>query len=171
MNPRPGAARIRALSTLAGLALMFWAPTLAESRDAASIYLLDPQSGTREVLGRGSPLLHVAFFATWCRDCVDELDRLAEIDDRWGDRGYRLVLVAVPSRQTVERLAAFADERSLPGRLAFDESGKLAATLGADHLPTHVLLNSDGVEVGRAESADEIAALVQRNLGDRNRGR
>lgn len=166
--------RLRRISRVApglvlGIALALTTPALAAPEGADAIRLLDPRTGTTAVLGRGAPVMHVAFFATWCQTCLDELERLSELEDRWRGEGYRLVLVAVPSRQNAERLAAFAEERTLPGRLAFDEAGTLTALLSADRLPTHVLLDSTGAEIARAETADQIAAALERRFGDGSR--
>ena len=76
-----------------------------------------PSDGRPVELTAGAPALHVVFFATWCPECVDELDRLADLEARWNGRGYRLVLVAVPTRHTAERLRKFAQDRMPPGEL------------------------------------------------------
>jgi hypothetical protein len=143
----------------------------AQAADPSEILLVDPATTHAFPLGTGDPLLHVALFATWCQDCIDELDTLSDLEDRWSERGYRLVLVAVRSRQSPERLAAFAEGRTLPGRLALDGTGRLEKALGATRLPTHVLLDAKGAEVGRADSAEGIVPLVERALSGAGRRR
>jgi peroxiredoxin len=127
--------------------------------------LQDPVTGEQVRLEPGVRLLHVAFIATWCPVCVDELEALAELEARWEERGYRLVLVAVKTRHTAERLARFAGRERLPGRFLFDAEGKAEFALGARDLPMHLLLDSEGRELMRAASLEEgIDAEVARLL-------
>jgi peroxiredoxin len=122
---------------------------------ALPVVLEEPRRGAQVTLEAGAPALHIVFFATWCPPCVEELDRLAEIEARWQERGYRLVLIAVQARHTSERLASFAAGRQLPGELLFDSRGRAAEELGGSHLPSHLLLDGAGKEVHRASSLDD----------------
>jgi thiol-disulfide isomerase/thioredoxin len=119
------------------------------------VTLDNPLSGKKVELQAGAPALHIVFFATWCPPCVKELERLAEIQARWEERGYRLVLVAVKTRHTAERLARFAAQDRVPGELLFDSEGQAARALGGEQLPTHLLFDSSGSQVHRAASLDE----------------
>lgn len=89
-------------------------------------------------------LLHVVAFATWCPPCVDELPALADLEARFAPRGYELVLVAVPSRQSLERLRRFREVEKLPGRLLFDSEGTVEAALGVERIPTHLWIDASG---------------------------
>ncbi len=119
----------------------------------------------------GAPALHIVFFAIWCPPCVDELRALGELDARWSERGYRLVLIAVQTRHTRERLASFAAGRELPGELLFDVNGRAQAALRAEQLPTHIVIDSSGKEVLRAGGVDEgVAQAVEGLLKTRRSG-
>jgi cytochrome c biogenesis protein CcmG, thiol:disulfide interchange protein DsbE len=122
--------------------------SLAQSRLPLS--LQDPNTGRTVRIEPGAKALHLVFLATWCRPCVEEFRRLGDLEARWAGRGYRLVLVAVATRQTAERLTRFASERQPPGILLFDVDGGVQAALSADGLPTHVLLDASGMEVARS---------------------
>ena len=103
----------------------------------------------------------------------EELDKLAELQARWEERGYRLVLVAVRARHTEDRLARFAAERQPPGELLYDSTGTVAQTLQADGLPTHVLFDAEGALVHRSQALDEgfLDALSEHMRGvGRERG-
>jgi peroxiredoxin len=134
------------------------------------VTLDDPVSQRQVKVGPGAPLLHVVFFATWCPPCLEELDRLSDLRDRWSEHGYRLVLVAVQARHTPERLARFAGERKLPGDLLFDSNGRVAKGLQADGLPTHLLYDEAGRRLLRAASLnDGVEARVEELFSDRAR--
>lgn len=130
--------------------------------------LEDPATGKPVQLTAGAPVLHLVFFATWCPPCVEELERLAELEERWKDRGYRLVLIAVQTRQTAPRLSAFKAERRLPGELRFDAGGVAERSFEAAHLPLHVLLDANGVEIVRAGALGaEVTQSIERALATR----
>ncbi len=131
---------------------------------------LEGLDGREVLVSPGAPVLHVVFFATWCPPCVDELRALADLEARWAGRGYRLVLVAVPTRQTRERLAAFVREASPPGEVLFDRTGSAERACGVERLPVHLLFEAKGQIVLRSENlADGVEAAVARILGGRRR--
>lgn len=135
------------------------------------VVLLDPMEGKQRPLRPGADVLHVVFFATWCKSCLDELRALAELEAEWSGRGYELVLVAVPSRQTSERLAAFGRSNRPPGTLLFDEAGELTRDFEVDRLPAHFLFGPRGELLLRAASVEEgVAKVVSERLGGRRRG-
>jgi thiol-disulfide isomerase/thioredoxin len=107
--------------------------------------------------------MHVVFFATWCRPCIAELPRLVDLEDRWKPDGYRVILVAVATRQTADRLREFAAAETLPGKLVFDASGSVAAAFSAGTLPMHVLVDRHGRIVARSGVLDApFAQAVER---------
>lgn len=117
--------------------------------------LSDPLTRSDVEVGSGATALHIVFFATWCPACVAELDALADLQARWEQSGYRLVVVAVKTRQTPERLARFAAERQVPGRLLHDSDGRAQKALGAESLPAHILIDRSGNVVARAGALDD----------------
>lgn len=136
---------------------------------AFSLSLVDPRTGGVVELEPGAPLLHLVFFATWCPPCRDELPRLAELDTRWGNVGYRLVLVAVSARQTTDRLREFAVSAN-GAELLFDSSGDVQKTLGATQLPTHVLIDEHGAVLLRAPAlGSEVESVIEGVMAERTR--
>ena len=116
-------------------------------------------------VGSGWKATHLVFFATWCPSCPDEFQGLSDLDARWGEHGYRLIVVAVKARHSQERLARLAEDEPPPGLLLFDHEGRAEARWEAEHLPTHVVLDGNGKEVARAgklnaEITDAITELV-----------
>jgi thiol-disulfide isomerase/thioredoxin len=133
--------------------------------DPPLLTLTDPVHEHRVHLRAGAPVLHLVFFATWCPPCRDELPALYDLVARWGDRGYRLVVVAVPARQSTARLREFLATESVEGELLFDEIGAGPAKYRITQLPLHVLLDASGEEVLRAPSLDhEIESAVERMM-------
>jgi thiol-disulfide isomerase/thioredoxin len=133
--------------------------------------LEDPSTGRTVTVEPGAPALHVVFFATWCSTCVEELPDLADLEARWKGQGYQLELVAVRTRQDVQRLKEFADEERPPGRLLFDATGQAEASWKASRLPTHVVFDAAGREVSRSSGLDEKIRSAIADLLDARRAK
>jgi thiol-disulfide isomerase/thioredoxin len=135
------------------------------------VRLVDPVKGGEVALSPGDAALHVVFFATWCEPCLAQMTRLAEIEDRYKGSGYRLVLVAVPTRQTAERLARFAAEARPPGELLFDATGEARKAFSLTEIPEHVLLDATGRIVARGSGPEAIGDVaIRRALESRSPG-
>jgi len=133
--------------------------------------LVDPVKGGEVTLRPGDAALHVVFFATWCEPCLAQMTRLSEIEDRFRGSGYRLVLIAVPTRQTKERLARFVAETAPPGELLFDATGEAGKAFSLAEIPEHVLLDAAGRVVARGSGPDAIGdGAIRRALESRSSG-
>lgn len=112
----------------------------------------DPKTGESVPLDPRAGPMHVVVMATWCRPCLAQIPALFDLEDRYRPDGYRLFVVAVPTRQSAERLRRFALENPLPGRLLLDATGTVTAALGATTIPTNILVDRAGRVVARSES-------------------
>jgi len=130
---------------------------------ASSLQLQDPTTGKSVDVGSGSKATHLVFFATWCPSCADEFQGLSDLDARWGEHGYRLIVVAVKARHSPERLVRFVEDEQPPGLLLFDHEGRAGTRWKAEHVPTHVVLDVNGKEIARAGTlnADIIEAITK----------
>jgi thiol-disulfide isomerase/thioredoxin len=127
--------------------------------------LEEVRTGRQVQLAPGAAALHVVFFATWCPPCLSELERLTELEQHWGNDGYRLVLIAVRHRNTRERLLRLSEQSSPPGTLYLDASGDAQRSFAVDGLPAHVLVDAAGRVVGRWDSLTvELEKAVERLL-------
>lgn len=152
-----------AVTALASVGVAHAAPA------ALPVDLVDPRSGTPARVEAGA-VTHLAFLATWCPECLEELSELAEIEARWRSRGYRLVLVAVRHRHDADRLRRFADDVRPPGRLLWDREGVAAERFGVGTLPIHVVIGRDGTDRGRFEAAGPaLAAAIERAVAEGRR--
>lgn len=143
----------RAARLLVPLVIAACLPAAAASLDPP-LALLDPATGETVLLEPGPAALHVVFFATWCPACLDELEPMGNLEERWTDRDYSLVLVAVRTRQGPDRLRRFLDDQDTPGRLLLDTDGRAEQALAPEGMPTHVVFDADGREAARSEALD-----------------
>jgi thiol-disulfide isomerase/thioredoxin len=158
------------LSRMILLVLALGCGSAAARAETLPLRLDDPATGKRVAIGAGPAALHLVFFATWCPPCRAEFAQLEELEER-GGQDYRLVLIAVQNRHTRERLVEFVSSETPPGQVLFDADGTVQRGLGAEHLPTHIILDRDGHEVVRGgELSVGIKAAIERLTGAAPRG-
>jgi thiol-disulfide isomerase/thioredoxin len=162
------------LAAAAVLALATSAVTAAPAPDSIPVVTplvaFDPAGGQAVPLDPAQGPMHLVFLATWCRPCIEQIPRLFDLEDRYKAEGYRLILVAVPTRQTEDRLRTFLAGEPVPGRLLFDREGLVEAVLGVKTLPQNVLIDREGRVVARsgvpdaafAEAVDRLVRLEGR---------
>lgn len=169
MTPRRRRSAARAGLLCAGWLILGLIPAaLRAAPDPLPVTLSDPVAGGEVELSAGAPLLHVVFFATWCPACVEELDRLADLQLRWEQSGYELIIVAVATRQDPRRLARFAAERTPPGRLLHDPGGGAQKLFGAESLPAHFLFDESGRLIAGSAALDQsFVKTLERYLRER----
>lgn len=97
---------------------------------------------------RGQGLI-VNFWATWCAPCVKEMPALDRLAAAAGQRGLR-VLALSADREGASVVGEFYDVNKI-GHLpvAIDKMSRVARAIGVDGLPTTVLYDSEGREIGR----------------------
>jgi peroxiredoxin len=103
----------------------------------------------------------VNFWATSCSTCVKEMPELVATHQKFKDRGYDTLAVAM-SYDPPAYVMQFAQSRQLPFRVAIDHSGELAKGFGDVQLtPTTFLLDKQGRIVKRYVGAPDFAAMHQ----------
>jgi thiol-disulfide isomerase/thioredoxin len=112
----------------------------------------------------------VNFWATWCIPCVKEMPSLDRLARKLGSERFAVVALSLdgPSRPKVE---PFIRSRNLDQlRVFFDTQKKSYAALDILVLPTTVLIDAEGREIGRLQGdaewdSPEAEALVRHVMG------
>ncbi|QMV71461.1 TlpA family protein disulfide reductase [Comamonas piscis] len=111
----------------------------------------------------------VNFWATSCTTCVAEMPEIIKTYDKFKDRGYDTMAVAMhydPPSYVVN----FAESRKLPFKVAIDNTGKIAKDWGDIQLtPTTFIVNKQGQVVKRyvgAPNFDELHKLIDKLLAE-----
>jgi len=110
------------------------------------------------------------FWATWCGPCVKEMPSLDRLQAEMGKDKFVVLPLSLdgPSRPKV---APFYEDKKLSHLgVYFDKGRKAMQALGVSILPTSILVDAEGRELGRLEGeADwekpEALALVKRAIG------
>ena len=128
---------------VAGAVLLALAGCGASTAAPQSKFLLIDGSTTTLSAMRGQVVL-VNFWATSCTSCVSEMPELIETHQRYKDKGYETVAVAM-SYDPATYVLNFANTRNLPFKVALDQNDTLAKAWGDVKLtPTTFVVNKRG---------------------------
>lgn len=148
----------RVLNTLGtlGLLLALWG-CASERAPESSFVLLDGSTlSTQQLQGKVSL---VNFWATSCTTCVAEMPELVATYNKYKDRGYVTLAVAM-SYDPPSYVVNFAQSRQLPFQVAIDNTGAVAREWGDVKLtPTTFLVNKRGEIVKRFVGTPDFAEL------------
>lgn len=117
---------------------------------------------------RGKIVL-VNFWATWCAPCRREMPALDRLQKAIGGDNFQVVLISL-DRAGYAKAVDFLDQIEVENLGTYiDTSNKSARKLGALGLPTTLLLNRKGDEIGRLAGpaewdAPEAQALIARYI-------
>lgn len=117
---------------------------------------------------RGEPVV-LNLWATWCAPCVREMPQLDRLNARLAHDGIR-VLALSEDRGGAALVKKFYDVNRIQNLdVLIDAGGKLLRELNVRGLPTTLLIDADGREVGRALGAaewdsDAMVAFLKRCL-------
>ncbi|HSH69034.1 MAG TPA: TlpA disulfide reductase family protein [Deferrisomatales bacterium] len=121
---------------------------------------------SRELVPEGDVTL-LSFFTTWCKPCEREIPELLELTRRFGDRGFRVVLVSLDQAEAgeIREFLARTGSGALPA--VWDEEGDLMALYGVFSLPTTILVDRGGlVAMAWQGYRPERLREVQHRLGE-----
>lgn len=122
----------------------------------------DVDGGTLSFDGFGGQVVLVNLWARWCAPCKEEMPTLAKLQSLQGGEDFQVVTVAVEDVEAHELVEALA-ELGAPNLPAYrDLDASLAYEFGIIGMPTSVLLDRGGLEIGRISGPakwDSDAAL------------
>ena len=88
-------------------------------------------------------------WATWCAPCREEMPSLDRLQQAIGSDKFEVVALSL-DRQGAPASQKFLDEvKAKALKLYIDATGKQGVTLKLVGMPTTILINKDGLEVGR----------------------
>jgi thiol-disulfide isomerase/thioredoxin len=118
---------------------------------------------------RGRPMV-LNIWATWCVPCRKEMPALDRLQAEFGASELTVLALSI-DRQGLPVVKKFYEELGLTSlRIYIDQSGKASNDLNAVGIPTTLLVDRDGREIGRkvgpAEwDSPEIIVLIREHFG------
>lgn len=93
----------------------------------------------------------IAFWATWCKPCVNELNAMADYhEDLVADANLRMVAISIDNTRTSARVAPFVAAQGWDYDIYLDPNGELRRAMGVNNVPHTFLLNAKGEIVWEA---------------------
>ena len=155
------------LETKAGFSAKF--VTHAAKKPLPEMALQNADGSAADLAALKGDMVLVNFWATWCAPCRKEMPQLDALAARYQDKGVRVVTLSV-DRSGAKKGEAFLDDLGVTHVTRFyDPSYKSARAAALIGLPTTLLLDRNGFEIGRlAGEADwdapDVHALLDRYL-------
>lgn len=150
--------RRRPLLALLGVAVLTLAGCAGNEEAPASNFVLLDGSTTTTADLKGKVAL-VNFWATTCVTCVKEMPSLVATHQKFKDKGYETIAVAMSYDQP-SWVVNYAQTRQLPFKVALDNTGDIAKNWGDVQLtPTTYLVDKQGRIVKRFVGEPDFVAL------------
>lgn len=92
-----------------------------------------------EVIKGDKPVI-VSFWATWCKPCINEMEAMKEIRDRWEGK-VRVVSISIDDSRSKSKVPSFVKARNLPFEFYLDSNQELYKNLNATSVPFIFIYN------------------------------
>ena len=148
---------VAALAIALAAGAVVYMNTGVSAAPASTFVLLDgSRKSTDDMKGK---VTLVNFWATSCVTCVAEMPQVIATYDKYKDRGYDTLAVAM-SYDPPSYVVNFAETRKLPFKVAIDNTGAVAKAWGDVALtPTTYIVNKRGEIVKRYVGEPDFAEL------------
>lgn len=152
-------------AAIAGLVITLWPASLLRSVGNVEFQLLDGRKVTPAEL-RGKPVL-VAFWATNCKPCIEELPDLIKLYNELRPRGFELIAVAM-AYDPPFHVQTFVQKQNVPYPVALDVEGKIVRAFdGVPYVPMAFVLDTNGKIAHQQTGKLDIAKarrIIEREL-------
>ena len=110
--------------------------------------ILDTNENMVEI-GYDEDILIINFWATWCAPCKKEMPSLNSLAQNMKYEDIQIITIA-SGRNSKEAIDGFFDDNNLVNLKKYrDPRGTIAVKYGVTALPTTVVINPTGLEIGR----------------------
>ena len=110
--------------------------------------ILDANENMVEI-GYDENILIINFWATWCAPCKKEMPSLNSLAQNMKYEDIQIITIA-SGRNSKEAIDGFFDDNNLVNLKKYrDPRGRIAVEYGVTALPTTVVINPTGLEIGR----------------------
>ena len=140
-------------------------------RQLTDLQFQDGAGRARSLADFRGKLVLLNIWATWCAPCREEMPALDRVQATLGGTGFEVLALSVDQQgpEVVRKFFAEVGVKAL--KVRFDPSAQAAFKLGAVGLPTTLLIDRGGREIGRHTGpakwdAPEIVEDLRRRIND-----
>ncbi len=168
----PAAGAANAPSPLAGLNKGAMAPLIVRAKplDLPDFTVTFGEGGTKSLKDFTGKVVLLNIWATWCVPCRKEMTALDRLQARLGGPDFEVVALSIDKKGLLAVEAFYAELGLNALAIYVDESGRAASQVGALGLPTTLLVDAQGIEIGRVVGPREwdspaSVAEIERRIG------
>ncbi len=121
---------------------------------------------TEHLTDAGKPVI-IAFFATWCKPCLRELEVINDLYDDWREEtGVTMYVVSIDQGQDIKKVKPLVDGNGWEYRVLLDPNGEFKRAMNVQNVPHMFVIDSNGKTVynhtGYTEGSEkEIRKLLK----------
>lgn len=115
---------------------------LGDSLEVAPDFTLQAVDGSTVTLSQAEGEVRlIDFWATWCAPCREEIPMFKELQEKYGDRGFRILAV---SDEDTEDVRSFVERYEINYQNLVDPDEAVSSRYGVVALPTAYLVDRGG---------------------------
>jgi thiol-disulfide isomerase/thioredoxin len=142
----------------------------SEPKPVPELTFLDAEGNEVSIADFQGEVVVLNLWATWCAPCRREMPSLDRLQAKFGGDGLEVIALSL-DRGDVAKVRAFFDELEIAHLAVYqDPQARAGRELGAPGLPTTIVIDRTGQEVGRllgpAEwDSDDALTVIEALLG------
>lgn len=99
---------------------------------------------TEHLTDAGKPVI-IAFFATWCKPCLRELEVINDLYDDWREEtGVTMYVVSIDQGQDIKKVKPLVDGNGWEYRVLLDPNGEFKRAMNVQNVPHMFVIDSNG---------------------------
>ena len=140
---------------------------LAQNVPNINLKNLNGKSINVQKISKSKNIKVLAFWATWCVPCINELDAISEVYEDWQDEtNVELIAISTDDSRTKKRIRPLVNGKDWEYEILLDDNQDLKRALNISVLP-HLLVVKNGKIVYRKTSytpgsEDELYEIIQK---------
>lgn len=94
---------------------------------------------------QGKKAVYLVFWATWCPACKKDIPRLKMLSKDLNTKEIELLTINVGSGDSLDKIAEFKKKYDISYTILYDEGGKVSKAYKIVGIPTHILIDRNGI--------------------------
>jgi thiol-disulfide isomerase/thioredoxin len=142
-----------------------------KARPVANVEFEDGEGARRSLAQFRGKVVLLNIWATWCAPCREEMPTLDRLQVKLGGPDFEVVALSIDQQGAAVARDFFKQIGIQALKLYVDSSAQAATKLGTFGLPTTLLIDREGREIGRHTGpavwdAPEMVELLRRRIAD-----